>query len=144
MSKNGNVSSLFCTIVHSFTHAETLNATIVTARETEQKAHAKVDDITAKLADAKGYKERELKAATEDMKEKKKLSELSQKNWKKHEQECETLKMHIAELISSNEKQREQVAAQEATIEKLRQKVCGVARLLSNEIIYSYFSFYSL
>lgn len=49
-------------------------------------ASLKVKDIEEKLSDAKGYRERELKAATDEMKRLKKKSEESNKNWKKREQ----------------------------------------------------------
>ncbi len=49
-------------------------------------ATLKVKDIEEKLSDAKGYRERELKAATDEMKNYKKKSDESKKNWKKREQ----------------------------------------------------------
>lgn len=65
---------------------ESLQATIVTSKETDRVASLKVKDIEDKLSDAKGYRERELKAATDEMKRLKKKSEESKKNWKKREQ----------------------------------------------------------
>lgn len=47
---------------------------------------AKVKDIEAKLSDAKGYHEREMKSALENMKRLKIKSDESQKKWKQREQ----------------------------------------------------------
>lgn len=58
------------------------------SKEIDKTATLKVNDIEEKLSDAKGYRERELKAATDEMKRLKKKSEESKKNWKKREQVC--------------------------------------------------------
>lgn len=59
---------------------------MVKSKEIDRVASLKVKDIEDKLSDAKGYRERELKAATDAMKTLKKKSEESKKNWKKREQ----------------------------------------------------------
>lgn len=69
-----------------FLRLESLQATIVKSKEVDKVASVKVKDIEEKLSDAKGYRERELKAATDEMKRLKKKSEESKKNWKKREQ----------------------------------------------------------
>ncbi|CAD7012344.1 unnamed protein product [Ceratitis capitata] len=77
---------------------ETLEGDLNKARETQKNTRGKIKDIEAKLADAKGFRERELKAASEAMKQAKKKSEESRNNWKKREQEFETLQLEIEEL----------------------------------------------
>lgn len=67
---------------------ESLKDAIVKSKEIDRVASLKVQDIEDKLSDAKGYRERELKAATDEMKKLKKKSEESKKNWKKREQVC--------------------------------------------------------
>lgn len=61
---------------------------MVEAKEIDKTASLKVRDIEEKLSDAKGYRERELKAATDDMKRLKKKSEESKNKWRKREQVC--------------------------------------------------------
>lgn len=86
----------------------TLEEDLLKARETEKAAQSKVKDIEAKLTDAKGYRERELKAATEAMKAAKKKADESRINWKKREQEYETLQLEIDELRKGIETSKKQ------------------------------------
>ncbi|XP_030388372.1 structural maintenance of chromosomes protein 2 [Scaptodrosophila lebanonensis] len=78
------------------------------SREKQKTAQVKVKDIEAKLSDAKGYRERELKAASAEMKEAKQRAEKSRANWKKREQEFETLQLEITELQKSIETAKQQ------------------------------------
>lgn len=96
----------------------TLEDTLKSARETQKSAREKVADIQAKLSDAKGYRERELKAATEEMRKAKVQAEASQKNWKKHEQEFDQLRLEIEELRKSIQMVSEQ---RDALMENLKQ-----------------------
>lgn len=58
----------------------------------------KVIDITSKLSDSKGHRERELKTTEMEMMKMKQKSEQSNSNWKKREQDFETLKLEIEDL----------------------------------------------
>ncbi|XP_053685055.1 structural maintenance of chromosomes protein 2 [Sabethes cyaneus] len=102
---------------------ETLKQTMVEARQTQTQANARVKDLTAKIADSKGHRERELKAAEEDMKRFKKKSEDSRKSWKKHEQSFETLKLEIEELKKGITAAREQAVKLEESIAALQEKL---------------------
>ncbi|XP_023306396.2 structural maintenance of chromosomes protein 2 [Lucilia cuprina] len=77
---------------------KTLDDELIRAKETQKASQAKAKEIESKLADAKGYRERELKSATETMKLAKAKAEKSSNNWKKHEQEYETLQLEIETL----------------------------------------------
>ncbi|XP_055592963.1 structural maintenance of chromosomes protein 2 [Uranotaenia lowii] len=102
---------------------ETLKQAMVDARQAQTQANAKVKDLTAKIADSKGHRERELKAAEENMKKMKKKSEESRKNWKKHEQSFETLKLEIEELRKGIASSKEQATKLEEAIAELQQKL---------------------
>ncbi|XP_017838367.1 structural maintenance of chromosomes protein 2 [Drosophila busckii] len=73
------------------------------AREKQKKSQAKVKEVEEKLTDAKGYRERELKAVGNEMKSAKQKAEKSRADWKKREQEFETLQLEITELQKSIE-----------------------------------------
>ncbi|EDW01402.1 structural maintenance of chromosomes protein 2 [Drosophila grimshawi] len=78
------------------------------AREKQKSSQAKVKDVEAKLSDAKGYRERELKAVSNEIKVTKQKAEKSRANWKKREQEFETLQLEISELQKSIETSKQQ------------------------------------
>ncbi|XP_004517608.1 structural maintenance of chromosomes protein 2 [Ceratitis capitata] len=118
---------------------ETLEGDLNKARETQKNTRGKIKDIEAKLADAKGFRERELKAASEAMKQAKKKSEESRNNWKKREQEFETLQLEIEELKKSIEKTTEQrdnmkenINKMETNLEELRANSSGIATVVAN------------
>lgn len=90
------------------------------ARETQTNNNRKAQDIQFKLSDSKGHRERELKSAEAEMKEMKKKSEESRKNWKKHEQQFETFKLEIEELKKGIASSKEQVAQLEEAIKQLK------------------------
>ncbi|XP_035787284.1 structural maintenance of chromosomes protein 2-like [Anopheles albimanus] len=102
---------------------ETLKQAMVDARQTQTQCNAKVKDLQSKLADGKGHRERELKAAEEDMKRTKKRSEESRKNWKKHEQDFETLRLEIEELQKGIVAAKEQAQNLEQQIVELQQRL---------------------
>ncbi|EDX07141.1 GD25652 [Drosophila simulans] len=87
---------------------KTLEQQIIESREKQKTSQAKIKDIEAKLADAKGYRERELNAATNEIKVTKQRAEKSRANWKKREQEFETLQLEITELQKSIETAKKQ------------------------------------
>lgn len=80
---------------------KTLELQNTEAREKQKVSQVKVRDVEAKLSDAKGYRERELKAVSNEMKAAKQRAEKSRVNWKKREQEFETLQLEISELQKS-------------------------------------------
>ncbi|XP_053658501.1 structural maintenance of chromosomes protein 2 [Anopheles marshallii] len=106
---------------------ETLQNTMVEARQTQTQCAAKVKDLQSKIADGKGHRERELKAAEDDMKRTKKKSEESRKNWKKHERDFETLKLEIEELQKGIVTAKEQAAKLMEQIEALNQRLTEVS-----------------
>uniref|UniRef100_A0AAG5DIY0 Structural maintenance of chromosomes protein n=1 Tax=Anopheles atroparvus TaxID=41427 RepID=A0AAG5DIY0_ANOAO len=105
----------------------TLQQTMVDARQTQTQYNAKVKDLQEKIADGKGHRERELKAAEDDMKRTKKKSEESRKNWKKHEQDFETLKLEIEELQKGIVASKEQAVLLEGQIVTLQQRLTEVS-----------------
>ncbi|KAM7341587.1 structural maintenance of chromosomes 2 isoform 2-T2 [Cochliomyia hominivorax] len=95
----------------------------------QKSSNAKVKEIESKLADAKGFRERELKTATEAMKQAKIKAENSSNNWKKHEQDFETLQLEIETLTKeiSNSKinqiaLEEQINNKKTSLEEMRSK----------------------
>lgn len=102
------------------TKIESLKEIIVKARETQTNNNRKAQDIQFKLSDSKGHRERELKSAEQEMKDMKKKSEESRKNWKKHEQQFETLKLEIEELKKGIASSKEQVEQLEEAIKQLQ------------------------
>lgn len=97
------------------------------AREQQKTAAAKAADLQAKLSDAAGYRERELKAASEAMQLAKKRSEKSADQWSKREQEYETLRLQIDELRAGLEKSAEQQDTMQAQIGQLEQRLVAIA-----------------
>lgn len=87
---------------------KSLEQLMAEAREKQKTSQAKVKDVEAKLSDAKGYRERELKAVSNEMKVTKARAEKSRANWKKREQEFETLQLEITELQKSIDQAKQQ------------------------------------
>lgn len=75
------------------------------------------------LTDAKGYRERQLKEAKDNMQRTKEKSDQSRKNWKKHEQQAETLELEIKDLRKTIEDSREEAVGIETKITEIQQKV---------------------
>lgn len=65
---------------------ETLKATIAEKKEEQTVCNAKIKDIEANLKDAKGYRDRQLKEAKDNMQKMKEKSDKSKKEWQKREQ----------------------------------------------------------
>lgn len=106
---------------------EKLKEKIATAKEEQKTATAKIGLLEANLSDAKGYRERQLKEAKENMNKLKTKSEKSEQNWKRREQEAETLQLEIEELKKSIENAKQEAIAIEMKIETLQSKVmCSV------------------
>ncbi|KAH8280520.1 hypothetical protein KR018_009063 [Drosophila ironensis] len=99
---------------------KTLEQQIVDARKKQTTSQAKIKDIEEKLSDAKGYRERELKAATSEVKATKQRAEKSRANWKKREQEFETLQLEITELQKSIETAKQQHQEMVDNLEKFK------------------------
>ncbi|XP_070501278.1 structural maintenance of chromosomes protein 2 [Chironomus tepperi] len=105
------------------TKIETLTKTIEECQNTLVTNEAKVKDLTSKLADSKGHRERELKNAETELKKAKQKHEQSQKNWKKREQQYETMKLEIEELKKTIAESKEQVIQMEKNIEEFQKKI---------------------
>lgn len=66
-------------------HLEKLKETIEEKKKEQEVCNTKIKDLEANLADAKGYRDRQLKEAKEHMQKMKEKSEKSRKEWEKHE-----------------------------------------------------------
>lgn len=84
-------------------------------------------DVEAKLKDAKGYREREIKSATDEMKAAKKKMEQSKANWTKREQEYETLRLEIEELKKTCETSKTQFQEMTTKIDKMKTDLTDLA-----------------
>ncbi|XP_062137203.1 structural maintenance of chromosomes protein 2 isoform X1 [Drosophila sulfurigaster albostrigata] len=102
---------------------KTLEQQILDARDKQKTSQAKVKDVEAKLADAKGYRERELKAANNEVKAAQQRADKSRANWKKREQEFETLQLEISELEKSIEAAKQQHQEMVDNLEKYKQEL---------------------
>lgn len=102
---------------------ETLQATIVKTKEEQVTFREKIKDYEHNLADSKGYRERQLKDAKDNMAKTKSQSDKSSKEWNKHEQEAEILKLEIEELTKSIDQSKEELDACENSVKELQQKV---------------------
>uniref|UniRef100_A0A1B0C4Z1 RecF/RecN/SMC N-terminal domain-containing protein n=1 Tax=Glossina palpalis gambiensis TaxID=67801 RepID=A0A1B0C4Z1_9MUSC len=101
-------------------HIKTLEDDLLKAQNNQKLSQTKIKDIESKLADAKGYRERELKKAGEAMKAAKQKAEKSRNNWKKHEQDHDTLCIEIDSLQKDITQAKEQRINLEDKIEKLK------------------------
>ncbi|XP_034106185.1 structural maintenance of chromosomes protein 2 [Drosophila albomicans] len=102
---------------------KTLEQQILDARDKQKASQAKVKDVEAKLADAKGYRERELKAANNEVKAAQQRADKSRANWKKREQEFETLQLEISELEKSIEAAKQQHQEMVDNLEKYKEEL---------------------
>lgn len=130
-------------------HLEKLKETIEEKRKVQGVCNTKIKDLEANLADAKGYRDRQLKEAKDHMQKMKDKSEKSRKEWEKHEkvykldywiinyyecrnsysnclelQSAETLRLEVEGLKESIEKANEEMGTTETHIQELQQKVC--------------------
>ena len=105
------------------TKVEKLQQTIKDCQETKVQNEAKVNDLSAKVSDSKGHRERELKSTENELKKSKQKYEQSQNNWKKREQEYETLKLEIEELKKTLMEGEEQVNAIKQQIENFKKNI---------------------
>lgn len=105
------------------TRTETLKTTIAEKKEEQVTFRAKIKDYEHNLADSKGYRERQLKEAKENMAKTKAQSDKSRKEWDKHEQDAEILKLEIEELHKSIDQAKEEIQECENKVQELQQKV---------------------
>lgn len=59
--------------------------TIKEKKEEQVACNTKIKDLEANLADAKGYRDRQLKEAKDNMQKMKAKADKSRKEWEKHE-----------------------------------------------------------
>lgn len=102
---------------------EMLTKTIEECLTTKGKNEEKVKDLSEKLTDGKGHREREIKSAEAELKKTKQKHEQSQKNWKNREQEYETMKLEIEELKKSIAEGKQQMEAMQSKIEAMLKKI---------------------
>uniref|UniRef100_A0A1A9ZV46 SMC hinge domain-containing protein n=1 Tax=Glossina pallidipes TaxID=7398 RepID=A0A1A9ZV46_GLOPL len=101
-------------------HIKSLEDDLLKAQNIQKLSQTKIKDIESKLADAKGYRERELKKAAEAMQAAKQRAEKSRNNWKKHEQDHDTLCTEIESLQKDIVQAKEQRISLEGKIAKLK------------------------
>lgn len=75
-----------------------MQATIVEKKKEQETCKTKIKDFEANLADAKGYRDRQLKEAKENMEKLKTKSEKSRKEWEKREK----VRQMIANVIHTD------------------------------------------
>ena len=100
-----------------------LQETIESCKTVKTQSEAKVKDLTSKINDSKGHRERELKEADDELKKTKLKFSKSQKNWDTRKQEYETLELEIEELKKTRADGEAQVQKFEEKIENLKKKV---------------------
>lgn len=110
-----------------------LKSDLDAATNIQDKSQAKVKEIENKLNDAKGFRERELKSATEEMKMAKLKAEKSSNNWKKHEQEYETLLLEIETQTNDINNSKDAMLALEQQITKKKEDLAET--LLKSKIV---------
>lgn len=128
--------SISLTVVHQHQQEiEELGQKVASLREEinsfkkiQETSRKKVKDVENKLADSKGHRERELKAAEDEMKQAQKKSETSRKNWTKREQEFEVLKLEIVELQKSLETSTQQFRDQEQSLVDIKQQLTDLTK----------------
>lgn len=104
-------------------HTETLKATIVEKNAEQETFRAKIKEYEHNLADSKGYRERQLKEAKDNMTKTKALSDKSRKEWDKHEKDAEILKLEIEELTKTIAESKEEIDGCDNKVKELQQKV---------------------
>lgn len=119
-----------------------MQETIENAKEEQKTCSAKIKDLEANLADAKGYRERQLKEAKDNMQKFKTKSDKSRNEWQKREQEAETLKLEIEGLKTSIDTTKEEVTTCEAKVEELTQRVI-YAKIIFYKCVNCKFSVFS-
>jgi structural maintenance of chromosome 2 len=102
---------------------QTLTVTIEECRNTQATNEAKVKDLTEKLQDSKGNRDRDLKNAETELKKAKQKHDQSQKEWKKREQQYETMKLEIEEIKKTIAEGKEQVVQMQKNIEEFQKKI---------------------
>ncbi|XP_071446433.1 structural maintenance of chromosomes protein 2 [Hetaerina americana] len=96
-----------------------LKAKVSACKEQELEGRKKVAELEAKIADSKGTRERELKAAQQAMDKAKAKVEKSDSNWAGKEQDLETLRLETKELTESVESGKTQIATLDEELVKM-------------------------
>lgn len=100
------------------------------SKETEQNSNQKAKEIERIMKDSKGHRERQLKEAEMEMKKMKLKADKSREEWKKREQEYETLILEISELKKEIEMIQGQIEASDETLKNQK----GQYRALKSEV----------
>lgn len=108
--------------INRFIFLDELQDKLKTCKEAEMKWNQKAKDLQVKMNDSKGYRDKKLKEAEEEMKVMKKQYEKSRNEWKKREQDYETLNLEISELKKSIETTRQQIEETVENIKKLKEQ----------------------
>ncbi|XP_046391421.1 structural maintenance of chromosomes protein 2 [Ischnura elegans] len=98
---------------------EELKSRVSECKEQELEGRKKVSELEAKIADSKGTRERELKAAQQVMDKAKAKVEKSERDWAGKEQDLETLRLETKELMGSVEAGKTQLANLEEELKKM-------------------------
>lgn len=100
-----------------------MKATIVEKKAEQETFRAKIKEYEHNLSDSKGYRERQLKEAKDNMTKMKTQSDKSRKEWDKHEKDAEILKLEIEELTKTIAESKEEIDGCENKVTELQQKV---------------------
>lgn len=85
----------------------------------QKEAAALAKELELKMKDLKGHREREFKKAEDSLKQAKKAAASSESEWKKREQEFETLNLEVSELARTVEGTRQQLETEDGVIAEL-------------------------
>ncbi|KAJ8926989.1 hypothetical protein NQ314_020550, partial [Rhamnusium bicolor] len=99
-----------------------LQEKVNTCRDLENKSNQKAKELETKMKDAKGYREKQLKDAESEMKRLKQKADKSRKEWKKREQDYETLNLEISELKKGLVNTQQQLQKSAEILLKLNQE----------------------
>ncbi|CAH0689950.1 unnamed protein product [Spodoptera exigua] len=132
------IKARLATTSHAQTHEEIqslrarvqeLGAAVARDAAARDLADARARDLSLKLRDLKGHRDREFKKAEEALKKAKKEAELHSNSWKQHEQELETLKLEVSELEKAVAASKLQLADNGAAADLLQRNLAAAAQL---------------
>ncbi|KAH9635451.1 hypothetical protein HF086_003205 [Spodoptera exigua] len=132
------IKARLATTSHAQTHEEIqslrarvqeLGAGVARDAAARDLADARARDLSLKLRDLKGHRDREFKKAEEALKKAKKEAELHSNSWKQHEQELETLKLEVSELEKAVAASKLQLADNGAAADLLQRNLAAAAQL---------------
>ncbi|GBP22865.1 Structural maintenance of chromosomes protein 2 [Eumeta japonica] len=103
--------------------AARLAASIEEDKIIQRDAATKANDLETKVKDIKGHREREFKKAEQALNVAKKAAEQNSGEWKRREQEFETLRLEVADLERTVATSRTQLENERAAEEQLKEQL---------------------